>query len=326
MKLTAAFMFAGALGPMFAQSGSILVSAGYSSPAPLEAAPGQVVTFFVRGLPPAADGRFRLGQADDVPLPTTLAGISVVILQGQATLQSPIFAVRQESECETDGNVDATCLLTSIRVQIPFELAADVTLTNMGKVIYSQQVKLRFDVDGRPGRPFALQPLPDNGHVLTNCDVSWDTRPESVCNRQVYHADGAPADEKAPAKGGETILVYAYGLGKTTATVATGVLSPPDAVLTDLVGHPRVWAEFQKDFLNALSSTPRMLVYGPTGNDFLPVMFAGLVPGQVGMYQLNIRLPPLASPYPCGGDVHSNAVLTVTTLQGTEGIALCIQP
>ena len=143
----------------------------------------------------------------------------------------------------------------------------------MGKVIYSQQVKLRFDVDGRPGRPFALQPLPDNGHVLTNCDVSWDTRPESVCNRQVYHADGAPADEKAPAKAGETILVYAYGLGKTTATVATGVLSPPDAVLTDFVGHPRVWAEFQKDFLNALSSTPRMLVYGPTGNDFLPVMF-----------------------------------------------------
>jgi uncharacterized protein (TIGR03437 family) len=85
-------------------------------------------------------------------------------------------------------------------------------------------------------------------------------------------------------------------------------------------------AAFQKDFLNALSSTPRTLTDTPRGADILPVIFAGLVAGQVGMYQLNIRLPSPLSSYPCGGDVHSNAILTITTLQGTEEIALCVQP
>jgi hypothetical protein len=99
MKISATFLIAGALCPMFAQSGPIIASAGYSSPAPLEAAPGQVVTLFVRGLPLAADGRFRAGQAANVPLPNTIAGISVAIVQGQRTLQAAIFAVREESEC-----------------------------------------------------------------------------------------------------------------------------------------------------------------------------------------------------------------------------------
>jgi hypothetical protein len=95
---------------------------------------------------------------------------------------------------------------------------------------------------------------------------------------------------------------------------------------TNLLGHSRVVAELQRDFLNAISSSPRRLVDTPTSNEFLPVDFAGLVPGQIGMYQLNIRLPAQLSSYPCGGDVRTNAIINVTTLQGTEAIALCVKP
>ena len=71
----------------------------------------------------------------------------------------------------------------------------------------------------------------------------------------------------------------------------------------------------QNTFLNALSTTPRTLTDTPRGADMLPVLFAGLVPGQVWMYQLNIRLPSPLTLYPCGGEVHANAaVLASTTL------------
>jgi hypothetical protein len=253
-----------------------------------------------------------------------LAGISVVIVQGQGTLYAPLFAVRQENECPNDGAIDATCLLTSVRVQIPFELAADIRLSDSRKVIYSSPVQVRIEVDGRSGRPFALQPIPDNAHVLTNCDVSWDTDTHSICSRSVYHADGTPADQKSPAKGGETVTIYAYGLGVPSPTVATGVASPSGAIVTGLLEHPRVVATLEKDFLNALSSTPRTFANSPAGADILPVVFAGLVPGQIGMYQLNVRLPSAVSSYPCGGEVRSNAVLSIATLQGSEVMALCV--
>jgi hypothetical protein len=289
----------------------------------VQAAPGQVTTLFLRGLPRAAGGSLRSGQSSDVPLPKSLAGISVAILQGQSTLTAPLFAVRQENTCPADAAADPACLLTSIRLQIPFDLAAGISLVDQ-RVVYAPLAGVRVDVDGQPGVQFALQPLPDNAHVLTNCDVSWDTKPDSVCSRRVYHADGTPADENAPASGGETVVVYAYGLGATSPAVETGTASPPGVAGTDLLGYPRVYVTLTQNFLNVIGSGPRTPDF-PLGA-FLPIDFAGLVPKQVGMYQLNIRLPSPLSSYPCGDWVHSNALLRVNTLQGTENIALCVKP
>ncbi len=58
---------------------------------------------FVRDLPRSADGQFRSGSASGLPLPTALAGISVAIVQASGTLKAPIFAVRQENECQAAG-------------------------------------------------------------------------------------------------------------------------------------------------------------------------------------------------------------------------------
>ena len=291
------------------------------------AAPGQVVTLFAHGLPPSAGGRFRSGQAGSLPLPDNLAGISVEILQNNQTLRARLLAVRQENECQDGGGGGDVCLLTSIRVQIPFELMADPTYADAGKFTYAPQVQIRIVVDGQAGRSFALQPVPDNAHGVTSCDASWDTSTKSVCNRYVYHADGRLADENAPAKGGEIVVMYFYGLGRTTSEVPSGVASPPDAPLTEVMGHPRFMVSFQKDYVNALSSLPRMLMDFPARDAELTLAaFAGLTPGQVGLYQLNIRLPAVTSVYPCGSNAHSNAILNIWTLQGVESTSLCVQP
>jgi hypothetical protein len=325
MKILLIIAIAGARFAAFAQSSPIIASAGYSSPEPLQAAPGQVVTLFVRDVPRTADGQLRSGKASGLPLSNALAGLSVAIIQASGTLRAPIFAVRQESECDAAGADEASCLLTAIQIQVPYDLAADISLSPLKRVIYGPLAQVRIDVDGRSGRPFALQPLPDNAHVLTSCDASWNTSAGVECQRSVYHTDGTVADENAPARPGETVVVYAYGLGPTNANAVAGIAAASAAPVTDLLGAPRLVAALQKDFVNALSSTPRRFADSRTLGDVIPIAFAGLLPGGVGVYQVNITLPQDLTSYPCGGEAHSNAVLNLSSLQGTESIALCVQ-
>jgi hypothetical protein len=309
----------------FAQPSPIIASAGYSSPEPFQAAPGQVVTMFVRDVPRAADGQLRSGKASGLPLPNALGGLSVAIIQASGTLRAPIFAVRQESECEAAGADEASCLLTAIQIQVPYDLAADISLSPLKRVIYGPLAQVRIDVDGHSGRPFALQPLPDNAHVLTSCDASWNTSAGMECQRSVYHTDGTVADENAPARPGETVVVYAYGLGTTNANAVAGTAATSAVPVTDLLGAPRLLAALQKNFLNASSSTPRRFADSRTLGDVIPIAFVGLMPGGVGVYQVNITLPQDLTSYPCGGEAHSNSLLNLSSLQGTESIALCVQ-
>ncbi|MBZ5591482.1 MAG: hypothetical protein LAP39_04550 [Acidobacteriia bacterium] len=188
-----------------------------------------------------------------------------------------------------------------------------------------------IDVDGQAGRVFPLQPVPDNAHVLTSCDISWDTKYTSVCDRHAYHANGHPVSEAEPAKLGETVVVYVYGLGQLSAPVPTGDVSP---VGTPLIDPGSVKASFN-NFVNSLSSTPRFV-----GSDeapipgspivFSPIAFGGLTPGQIGMYQLNTPVPQsLELAGPCGGlngFIQANATLRISTSQGTEILAMCVQP
>src|SRR5262249_2956734 len=151
--------------------------------------------------------------------------------------------------------------------------------------------------------------------------------PTTVCNRTVYHADGTPADAKSPAKPGEAVTVHLYGLGKTIPAAATGATSPSNTGLTDLLDHPRVQAALLKDFGNALSSTPRSFRSQDPGAIMADNVAGSLLPGQIGVYQLSISIPQSASPsLACGGEIHTNTVLIVSTSQGSESTAFCIKP
>jgi uncharacterized protein (TIGR03437 family) len=81
-----------------------------------------------------------------------------------------------------------------------------------------------------------------------------------------------------PAQRGEVVTAYALGLGGVTPSVATGVPTPLDQL------YPLNW--------------PFACYQGSASQDGPPldVPFAGLAPGMIGVYQVNIRMPdPLPS-------------------------------
>ena len=82
------------------------------------------------------------------------------------------------------------------------------------------------------------------------------------------HADYSLISAAAPAKPGEVIILYLAGMGAVDAEVATGAASPATPL-----AHP--------------VQPPVLTVNGNP----VPTVFAGLVPGAVGLYQVNFKVP-----------------------------------
>lgn len=93
----------------------------------------------------------------------------------------------------------------------------------------------------------------------------------------VAHADGSTVSVSRPLAGGELIQMYATGLGAVSSNTPIGAAAP--AVPLALT-----------------SATPQISV----SDSQLPVAFSGLVPGYIGLYQVNATVPsglPPASNY-----------------------------
>jgi uncharacterized protein (TIGR03437 family) len=86
-----------------------------------------------------------------------------------------------------------------------------------------------------------------------------------------HASDGSPVTRQAPAQGGEIIVLYATGLGKTRPPLATGQIATGAATLVKSSDF-RVWLDEMEL---------------PRGN----VLYAGAAPGFAGVYQVNLRLP-----------------------------------
>ncbi len=89
----------------------------------------------------------------------------------------------------------------------------------------------------------------------------------------LFHADGSYVNKKNPANRDEPLVMYAVGLGATTGgAVVAGTPSPT----------------------NPLAVSPTAAVYfgDPSWvQAAIIVDFAGLAPGMIGVYQLNLRVP-----------------------------------
>lgn len=317
---TALCLFPISLGPLFGQ-GPTLAGTGYSNPSIIRVAPGQITTLFVTGLktvlssPPV--------KATGLPLPTTLAGISITLSQnGQQPSPIPLLSVQQMPMCSNgdvpppQSGVTPDCVITAITVQIPFELL----LPPQGAT-----AELAVNENGNVSKGFRVLPVSANLHVLNWCDASQPER-LNTCGGVVTHGDGTPVTSDSPAKAGETVVVYALGLGQTTPAMKTGDAT---TMAAPTLGSTVVTIQF--DFRpNATPSNP--YVNSKVAAMPSPV-FVGMTPGQVGLYQINIKIPEsLPAVVPCSTSLGVASNLTIDIGSSTsgglsfDGAPICVEP
>ena len=144
--------------------------------------------------------------------------------------------------------------------------------------------EVRFD-DGTRSNPIA-QIVKALGPAIF---LLPDVRPNQAA---VIHANtGAPADPAHPAQAGEALAIYASGLGPTQPFVPAGTAAPADPPAITL-------------------ARPEAAIGGKPAQ----VLFSGLAPGLVGVYQVNVVVPEGLRP----GD--NLVTLKVGNLAGSGGV------
>jgi uncharacterized protein (TIGR03437 family) len=105
-----------------------------------------------------------------------------------------------------------------------------------------------------------------NGVVSNNVQAAVAAVSPSVI--LVTHADGTAVSAANPVMAGETLVIYATGLGPVSPSISTGAFAT-STVLSNTVNTPAV----------TIDGAP------------LNVVFSGLAPGFVGLYQINAQVP-----------------------------------
>jgi hypothetical protein len=335
------------------QTGPTLIGAGYNLPA-LRLAPGQITTLFVTGLKTVLQSGFI--NATTVPLPTTLGGISVMLNPNSFVASPvPLLSVQQTAVCysgtssEPDGSTP-DCVITAITVQMPVSLGLVIYDPNTGTSTTQPATVLVISENGTPSKVFSVIPMSDKLHVLTDCDNyligSFKSVPvgyDSPCDAMVTHSDGTIVSAANPALAGETIVVYAVGLGPTKPVVNSGDRTPS----TSPVVERTVFVQF--DFHR--NAAPARPYPDPSMGDTLGLttpQFVGLTPNQIGLYQINIQLPNrfptldacsavsvcTGNSIYCGGQMQSNLTINIGGINNTgsgslasfDGASICVKP
>jgi hypothetical protein len=196
--------------------------------------------------------------------------------------------------------------------------------------------------NGTISKTFQVFPISDNLHVMTMCDVfptpkvirvsqPVTTPYGTLCVPLVTHGNGDLITADEPAQVGEEIVIWAFGLGQTTPMPKTGEASPTAAATLSSFLY------LQFDFrTNATPSRPYVnpLIMAPIPTP-API-FAGLTPGQVGLYQVNVLVPnpPTTIPRCTTGAqslspynaVRSNLTIDLGAPASFDGAAICVQP
>jgi uncharacterized protein (TIGR03437 family) len=276
------------------QNSAVVTGAGYDPPMLPQGAPGQLITFSISGV-----GR-RLTQsvvADKLPLPTVLADISISF---DDTYLIPLLS----AEPLGDG-------FTLVTAQIPYEANLGlpfhgISVLEAGKVVSSTRFILREN----------------NTHILRFCDILFQQRGGACDSWLVYHLNGSPVTADNPARSGENLVLYAVGLGNPSGTVKSG--EPVNGIFT-VPG-------LRMDFTFAPNTFPKNITKVDDRLLSRPV-FAGLVPGLVGLYQVNFQVPAVPPSLPkCDEITKSNLTVTIGLLPtfrsggSFDGVGICVAP
>jgi len=299
-----------------------IIAVGYAPPSlAATAAPGQVIALSVYGV----ESRFpRPVIATDFPLPITLGGLSVKLSWLGTSTAVPLLAV-QQTQCGP-LQPEPCAVLTTISVQIPFEAVEECLLC--GRL--SIPSFLSVSENSVPRAAAQLVVPGDSIHIVSTCDTT--ALPFRIggepCGKVVTHADGSLVSLSNSARPGETLVMYAFGLGRTDPPVKSGEATPsPGAPIVD-VNRFTVSFDYSR---NALPVRP--VNSGLPPSPWFDVsafvqrpLYAGLVAGFAGLYQINFRLPDTKPPATCASSagISSNLTVTVSSRWSFDGVGICL--
>jgi hypothetical protein len=331
--LLVSFLLLGAL----AQSQNQIVNVGnqFTSNVVTSVAPGVLITLTTPNL------NVPDATASTIPLPSSLSGVSVLVramgakdTTGYPT-SLPILNIYSTSSSETSEGVLCgpsvlLCSYTQITVQIPTEGVCAPRIgssQSCGQPLESLPplIVLNVKANGVTGPDLPLQVQNFFSHPLQSCDPVLG-RNTGACSAEVIHADGTfvTADSTRPAKVGEVISVYAIGLLMPQIASGSASATPIELDLSNGVMNFTYTTGISPPVRGPLMPGQ---VFGLSSMTFQSVVpeWVGLIPGFVGLFQINIRVPPVTSGtlVPCGSN--GNTTLAFGQLE-TGALYICVQP
>ena len=248
-------------------SGGVVNAADYTS----SISPGVIMAVFGTNLAP------DLEQSGGPPLPATLNGVSVEVVDGTHVLQAPLFFI-------STGQINA---------QFPFEVTSSTVAV---RVRNAQGVSNSQTVTVTPRAPCLFT-------------KSQDGKGEPL----VLHANFTLVSNSAPAKPGETLVLYLSGLGAVSPAVASGKAAGDGSAAAPL---------------NLVTDDVTVMVDGTPAK----VDYKGLAPYWVGLYQVNFDVPSDTVPgnveltIQAGGHSSADGVAFAMTMAMDSPVSASITP
>ena len=194
------------------------------------AAPGMMIAIFGSHLAPGVKA------ATGAPLPATMDGVSVEVIDGQESLRTPLFFI-------SPGQINA---------QLPFDIA-------------SQSVQVSVRTANGQSNTQTVNVTPRCPRLFTK---TQDGKGEPI----VVHADYTLVSPDSPGKPGEVLILFLTGLGPVDPPVEAGGAGGDGGAAGPL---------------SRVAEPVAVMV----GDDKAELLFAGLAPYFVGLYQINFKMP-----------------------------------
>ncbi len=295
-----------------------LFGPAYAPPA-LRVSPGQIVTVFLSGHRTSVSAEL-IPQGK--PADTTLGPFRVTLRQGPPERETPVplLSIKPYSNC---GQSTIACLdkpTLGITMQVPYEATPNFSTVPGPITGGGTTAVLSVYENGEKILDQQLNTIQrDAIHIITGCDGANPFLPTGInrdarCWPLATISDGTLLRLGQNVREGDVVTLYAYGFGADTFGV-TGSITPTLAENSTV--------DAQIDF--GVGLAPRVERSRPIGGERNPaVLYAGLSPGNIGLYQINIRIPTVPDNLPeCVGNVTSNLTITLMGIQSLDGVRLC---
>jgi uncharacterized protein (TIGR03437 family) len=298
----------------WAAPAQVILTAGYGvPPSRIALAPGQIITFYLTDF---ANGVSLPIYGTNQASAQGIEAFMVSAFTGIAYLPVDIFLVESaQNSCMACGSI------TAVTLQIPMNMQPNFPGFPDGR---NEAVLLIGDHISAPGaaegcRSFGatctsinVQLVPDQVHILQSCDSVVVTNRTSTCQPLIFHGDNSLVTTTSPGKQGETLVAYAVGMG----SAGTGSTNGPVPLQDVIVGF---------GFAEPGRFGPAVLTAPNIAAAAVKPVYAGMVAGYPGLYQVNFKIPKLPSDisrscnlsvdFPTGGSDNVNLIVSIARQQ-----------